>query len=156
MKKTGIKTLLVTALVLGLAVTPAIAKSNPWNKGEKNSSHNERMHNRDDENIPGRKGGFMGGAAVVGTVSAISADKQLLTIKDADGNETYVHVNPFTRIESFLPPEEKDVTKAKTKEMPHPNALEFSDVKTGDWVAVRKMETETKVLEARHIVVAKK
>ena len=77
---------------------------------------------------------------------------------DADGNETKVHVNPFTRLVQFEKPAERTADTAdKRRDLPclEDAGINLKDVKTGNWVAVKKFNTETKTAEAADIVVVK-
>ena len=93
----------------------------------------------------------------MGTVTAISEKDSTVTIKDADGKETVIHVNPLTRITKNLTVEEKEALKSddttNTTKTQKAVSLTIADIKKGDWIAVAKMETETKVLEAKQIAV---
>ncbi|MBQ2314679.1 MAG: hypothetical protein II187_07220, partial [Treponema sp.] len=84
---------------------------------------------------------------------------------DADGKETVVHVNPLTKINSFpkektapAAPAEADENAKKSDRRPAPvpnTSLALADIKAGDWIAVRKFDTDTKVVEASTVAVAK-
>ncbi len=168
MKKTLIKTIAVSSIIAGFGTASVFARSNknvnPYNhpmgpdseKGfEYHHSENGRMNHRLPVN------GFsmfnpMHGADILGTVTSIDDNKQLITVKDADGNETKVHVNPFTRLVQFEKPAERTADTAdKRRELPclEDAGINLKDVKTGNWVAVKKFNTETKTIEAGHIIV---
>ena len=175
MKKTVITTVAVVTLVFGLGTTAAFAKGNrSWGQNQQNCPQQNR-------NMPPQMGmqngmgmnpmmGMMGmgmrqggmkkeKADLFGTVSAVSTDKKILTVKDADGKETQVHVNPFTRLHAFPTAEERKAAfenrKSGEKKMPAENTLTISDVKVGDWVSVTKLGGETKTIEAGRICVVK-
>jgi hypothetical protein len=157
------KTLMIFAaaiLLVTVGITAAFAKSqtrgNPYDSERGKSSRKEVSKNdlrNAKENVKKTKPGQMGQYDLLGTVSSVNADKQIITVKDADGKETLVHVNPFTRVVEFSV-RPVDTTPEKRPPEP-PKQLKLSDVKTGDYVAVKKMETETKTIEAAKIIIAK-
>ena len=61
------------------------------------------------------------------------------------------------KITKILTAEEKQALKSadttNTTTTEKAAALTISDIKKGDWIAVAKMETETKVLEAKQIAI---
>lgn len=152
MKKALIKTIAASALILGLG-------SSVFASGRRQSPHDNPMGHNSEWNaapqkfscgaMPHEKGGAgMKDISLLGTVSAIDTGKQLVTVKDADGKETQVHVNPFTRLVLF----EKPGAPGDGK---NANEVKIDDIKVGSWIAVSKFENDTKTLEARRIVVAK-
>ncbi|WP_407425885.1 hypothetical protein [Treponema sp.] len=158
MKKSLFTSVAVAALVFGIGTSTAFAKEagdlrgNPYGHPMNGVSEKD-FEPRLSGPMAGHGGMGIGGADVFGTVSSISEDKKILTVKDIDGKETEVHVNPFTRINSH---NEEIEPKDNKKERRHPmEEVKFSDVQKGDYVAVKKMNTETKTLEAAHIIVAK-
>ena len=168
MKSTIRKSLATTAIVLAVGITPVFAKGNFNAKNNSNNQQQNHMNqNQLDQNLlkqkstkstGGRHGGKMlSNPDVMGTVTAISEKDSTVTIKDADGKETVIHVNPLTRITKILTVEEKEALKSddttNTTKTEKAAALTISDIKKGDWIAVAKMETETKVLEAKQIAV---
>lgn len=163
MKKSIITVVAVSALLFGMGTSQVFARSNTNNRGNPwghpmgpNSERNFDPRNSDFQNeghpMHGMHDGMMGGFDLLGTVSSVDAGKQLVTIKDADGKETQVHVNPFTRIHEFALPEEP---QPKNNSRPEINELKLEDLKAGTWVAVKKFKGETKVLEGARILVAK-
>ncbi len=166
MKKTVFTTVAVAALVFGLGSSAVFAKDNRFSgQGRQNfPQQNEEM----PEGMGMRHDGMgmgMERADLFGTVSAISTEKNTLTIKDADGKETQVHINPFTRLHS-LPTEEERKAAFENKKpgergnmgerkLPFENTLTLADVKVGDWVMVSKLGGETKTVEAGKICIAK-
>ena len=170
MKSTITKSLAAAAILLAVGITPVFAKGNA---NAKNNSNNQQQSQQNQlnqksaksdatgkagKNAGGKHGGKMlSNPDVMGTVTAVSEKDSTVTIKDADGKETVIHVNPLTRITKILTAEEKqslksaDTTTTTTTEKAA--ALTISDIKKGDWIAVAKMETETKVLEAKQIAV---
>ena len=168
MKSTIRKSLATTAIVLAVGITPVFAKGNFNTKNNSNNRQQNLMNqNQQDQNllkqkstksIGGRHGGKMlSNPDVMGTVTAISEKDSTVTIKDADGKETVIHVNPLTRITKILTVEEKEALKSddttNTTKTQKAVSLTIADIKKGDWIAVAKMETETKVLEAKQIAV---
>lgn len=162
MNKTIFRTCAAGVIVMGLAVLPLSAKEAVRPAERKESPRTER----EVRALPGggmfMRGGMMGaqGADLMGTVSAVSADKQTFTLKDADGKETVVHVNPLTSIRSFpkdkaAAADDKDEKKKNAVRKAPDNSLALEDVKPGDWLAVKKFGTDTKVAEASHVIVAK-
>ena len=185
MKSTITKSLAAAAILLAVGITPVFAKGNANAKNNSNnqqqsqqnqlnqkSAKSDMKSNRGQNNLPansdatGRAGKNAGGKHggkmlsnpdVMGTVTAVSEKDSTVTIKDADGKETVIHVNPLTRITKILTAEEKQALKSadttNTTTTEKAAALTISDIKKGDWIAVAKMETETKVLEAKQIAI---
>ena len=168
MKSTIRKSLATTAIVLAVGITPVFAKGNFNTKNNSNNRQQNHMNqNQLDQNLQKQKstkstGGRHGGKMlsnpdVMGTVTAISEKDSTVTIKNADGKETVIHVNPLTRITKILTVEEKEALKSddttNTTKTQKAVSLTIADIKKGDWIAVAKMETETKVLEAKQIAV---
>ena len=170
MKSTITKSLAAMAIVLAVGITPVFAKGN---SNAKNNSNNQQQSQQNQmnqksaksdatgragKNAGGKHGGKMlSNPDVMGTVTAISEKDSTVTIKDADGKETVIHVNPLTRITKILTVEEKEALKSddttNTTKTQKAVSLTIADIKKGDWIAVAKMETETKVLEAKQIAV---
>ena len=168
MKSTIRKSLAITAIVLAVGITPVFAKGNFNTKNNSNNRQQNLMNqNQLDQNLlkqnstkstGGRHGGKMlSNPDVMGTVTAISEKDSTVTIKNADGKETVIHVNPLTRITKILTVEEKEALKSddttNTTKTQKAVSLTIADIKKGDWIAVAKMETETKVLEAKQIAI---
>ena len=159
MKKTLFTSVAVAALVFGIGTTQACAKSpnnakqNPYGHPAENvSERNFEMPNHNMMPMLHRHDGVEN-ADLIGSVTSVNASAGLLTVKDADGKETQVHVNPFTRLHPM--PKAPAADEKSEKKRPELNELKLSDLKNGDWVAVKKMKTETKTIEAARIVVAK-
>ena len=134
------------------------------NRGQNNNSTNTDATTRTGKSAGDKHSGKMlSNPDVMGTVTAVSEKDSTLTIKDADGKETVIHVNPLTRITKILTAEEKEALKSAdatnntnttTSTTTQKSAsLTIADIKKGDWIAVAKMETETKVLEAKQIAI---
>ena len=170
MKSTITKSLVAAAILLAVGITPVFAKGNANAKNNSNNQQQSQQNQlnqksaksdatgRAGKNAGGKHGGKMlSNPDVMGTVTAISEKDSTVTIKDADGKETVIHVNPLTRITKILTAEEKQALKSadttNTTTTEKAAALTISDIKKGDWIAVAKMETETKVLEAKQIAV---
>ena len=143
MNKTFGKSVALFCLLVGVAVLPASAASK---KGKK-------LPKDDDNRMPppmmmmqhGAMGGEqrgmrLHGASVFGTVTTVSEANGIISVKDADGKEKQIHVNPFTRI----------VKEANGKM----DELKIGDVKAGQWIAVNKFESDTTTVEAQSIFVA--
>ena len=170
MKSTITKSLAAAAILLAVGITPVFAKGNT---NAKNNSNNQQQNQQNQlnqksaksdatgragKNAGGKHGGKMlSNPDVMGTVTAISEKDSTVTIKNADGKETVIHVNPLTRITKILTVEEKEALKSddttNTTKTQKAVSLTIADIKKGDWIAVAKMETETKVLEAKQIAV---
>ena len=173
MKSTITKSLAAAAILLAVGITPVFAKGNANAKNNSNNQQQSQQNQlnqksaksdatgRAGKNAGGKHGGKMlSNPDVMGTVTAVSEKDSTVTIKDADGKETVIHVNPLTRITKILTAEEKQALKSADTTNTTNNvttekaaALTISDIKKGDWIAVAKMETETKVLEAKQIAV---
>ena len=168
MKRTLIKTFAVSAMIVTITSSAVFAKS--YNHGKASRHHFEEFYESQEHSGPRGMGnpvmehpgmppmmgfhselGFLG-VDLLGTVSSVSADKKTITVKDVDGKEITVHVNPFTRMHE-LPSPEKNPDKDRKDRFNF--EVSFSDLKTGDYVAITKMKTETKVIEAAKIIVAK-
>ena len=170
MKSTITKSLAAAAILLAVGITPVFAKGNT---NAKNNSNNQQQNQQNQlnqksaksdatgragKNAGGKHGGKMlSNPDVMGTVTAISEKDSTVTIKNADGKETVIHVNPLTRITKILTVEEKEALKSddttNTTKTQKAVSLTIADIKKGDWIAVAKMETETNVLEAKQIAV---
>ena len=170
MKSTITKSLAAAAILLAVGITPIFAKGNTNAKNNSNNQQQSQQNQlnqksaksdatgRAGKNAGGKHGGKMlSNPDVMGTVTAVSEKDSTVTIKDADGKETVIHVNPLTRITKILTAEEKQALKSadttNTTTTEKAAALTISDIKKGDWIAVAKMETETKVLEAKQIAI---
>ena len=170
MKSTITKSLAAAAILLAVGITPVFAKGNANAKNNSNNQQQSQQNQlnqksaksdatgRAGKNAGGKHGGKMlSNPDVMGTVTAVSEKDSTVTIKDADGKETVIHVNPLTRITKILTAEEKQALKSadttNTTTTEKAAALTISDIKKGDWIAVTKMETETKVLEAKQIAI---
>lgn len=177
MKKTVFTSVAVAALVFGIGSSQAFAKSkenfrmNPF--GHPMGNFSERDFSPCNQNMPEMNGhrfdgiGFGGveNADLLGTITSVNTESKILTVKDADGKETQVHVNPFTRLKERKRPADNDRLPAQKNKkadqtqnnFPNPenDELELADLKAGDWVAVKKMKAETKTIEAARIIVAK-
>ncbi|MBR4790340.1 MAG: hypothetical protein IK024_05550 [Treponema sp.] len=170
MKSTITKSLAAAAILLAVGITPVFAKGNANAKNNSNNQQQSQQNQlnqksaksdatgRAGKNAGGKHGGKMlSNPDVMGTVTAVSEKDSTVTIKDADGKETVIHVNPLTRITKILTAEEKQALKSadttNTTTTEKAAALTISDIKKGDWIAVAKMETETKVLEAKQIAI---
>ena len=170
MKSTITKSLAAAAILLAVGITPVFAKGNANAKNNSNNQQQSQQNQlnqksaksdaigRAGKNAGGKHGGKMlSNPDVMGTVTAVSEKDSTVTIKDADGKETVIHVNPLTRITKILTAEEKQALKSadttNTTTTEKASTLTISDIKKGDWIAVAKMETETKVLEAKQIAI---
>ena len=170
MKSTITKSLVAAAILLAVGITPVFAKGNANAKNNSNNQQQSQQNQlnqksaksdatgRAGKNAGGKHGGKMlSNPDVMGTVTAVSEKDSTVTIKDADGKETVIHVNPLTRITKILTVEEKEALKSddttNTTKTQKAVSLTIADIKKGDWIAVAKMETETKVLEAKQIAV---
>ena len=173
MKSTITKSLVAAAILLAVGITPVFAKGNANAKNNSNNQQQSQQNQlnqksaksdatgRAGKNAGGKHGGKMlSNPDVMGTVTAVSEKDSTVTIKDADGKETVIHVNPLTRITKIITAEEKQALKSADTTNTTNNvttekasALTISDIKKGDWIAVAKMETETKVLEAKQIAI---
>jgi hypothetical protein len=122
-----------TALVLALAATPVFAYGNRSNRGE--DTERSSLFNRNCQNMEERGGRV----TTMGTVSALDSKASMITIKNADGKEVQVHVNPQTYIK---------LADSNT-------ALKFSDIKAGDWVGVNTFDTGTTTVEARCVFITR-
>ena len=173
MKSTITKSLVAAAILLAVGITPVFAKGNANAKNNSNNQQQSQQNQlnqksaksdatgRAGKNAGGKHGGkILSNPDVMGTVTAVSEKDSTVTIKDADGKETVIHVNPLTKITKILTAEEKQALKSADTTNTTNNvttekaaALTISDIKKGDWIAVAKMETETKVLEAKQIAI---
>ena len=167
MKKT-INIIAVVALA-GLIAAPTFARSknndrsNPWCHPTRQDSEQQFFPHVPMAGQMQKMGGHEGFKEIdlIGEVTATNAETQILTVKDADGKETQVHVNPFSHIaEKPDAPGEDEKEPARTKkdvrEIMRHAQLNFSELKAGDYVAVKKMSTETKTIEAARILVVRK
>ncbi|MBQ4378233.1 MAG: hypothetical protein II821_03440 [Treponema sp.] len=166
MKKSLFTAVAVTALVFGLGTSSAFAKAKQNPYGHPSSENSERSFDPKNFDFQMQKHpmhqGFPGGPQkfdYLGTISSVDTEKQLITLKDADGNETKIHVNPFTRTGSFdLPtgnPCQCGNPNCTNKSLPAPDTLKLEELKAGDWIAVKKFDTDTKTVEAAGIIVSR-
>ena len=143
MNKTFGKSVALFCLLVGVAVLPASAASKKGKKLPKDDDNRMpppmmMMHN---PAMGGEQRGMrLHGASVFGTVTTVSEANGIISVKDADGKEKQIHVNPFTRI----------VKEANGKM----DELKIGDVKAGQWIAVNKFESDTETAEAQDIFVA--
>lgn len=122
-----------TALVLALAATPVFANGSKQKKGE-NTERLGFFRNEGEENeMKGCK------FTTMGTVSAVDSTASIVTVKNADGKDIQIHVNPQTYIQ---------LAGSKT-------AQKISDIKAGDWLGVNSFNTGTTVIEAKHIFITR-
>ena len=107
MNKMIFKTCAAGVIAMGLVLLPLSAKDAgrfPDRKDAGRKDGPRAEHNM--PSMPAFNGGFfhsgmmMHGVNLMGTVSAVSTDKQTITLKDADGKETVVHVNPLTKTQT--------------------------------------------------------
>ena len=175
MKKTLKKSIALGAVIFGLGTASVFANGNvrmrnpnlPHERNEfaRGNTPNKKMPVKDER--PNVKNDLLG------TVSAVSAENKTISVKDADGKETQVHVNPLTRMNEIPSKAEREKMRAETLEnrknadkklpnegeKPHEmemkNEIALSDVKVGDWVMVKKIGSGTKTLEAGRISVAR-
>lgn|SRR5574344_1854343 len=133
MNKKLSRTLAVSTVVLILAAVPAFAKGNNNNNNNRNDLQNTTQGPKAGK--PGKGGNYN----VLGTVTAVNTTDSILTIKNADGKEVKVHVNPQTFIN----------VSGNT------DNIKIADVKVGDWAAIASFNTETTVIEARHIAITR-
>mgnify|MGYP006916145515 CR=1 FL=1 len=151
MKKKLFTTAAVAALVLAFGAGSAFAN------GKKIPESNFPKHRHEAH----------GQIDLSGTVSAVNTDSKTLTVTDADGKETQVHVNPLTKMNSFSSGKERK-SSASTKEKEPVSSNEerkaakrgssrvsLSDVQSGDFVAVKRMGGNTQTVEASRITVVK-
>ena len=166
MKKTLFMTFALASLFLAFGTSSAFASGNrfsrpnfPKQNTEKSVSSRKMPAQMGIPFSPQFKASKTKGKAAApkadlfGTVSSLSPDNKTISVKDADGKETQVHVNPLTKIKS-LPVQAKGQSKENAKK-PEKKDSSFSDLKVGDWVMVSKIGGETKTLEAGRIMVAK-
>ena len=182
MNRKIITTCATAALALALATAPAFAKSQNFSRKNADSAPWEQFQNGNRMNMPcpmngpmqfpmnghmqfpmarpmfPKKDGTLSNPSLLGTISAISDDFTLVTVKNADGNEVKVHINPLTKIREKVLSADKEDSKDNrdSKNARQKPTLEPKDMKVGDWVAVKKIDTDTKTLEARSIIVVKK
>ena len=181
MKKTLVKSIALGAVIFCLGTASVFADGKRFARPNLPQQKNEKSAPSKKMPAPmglNRTAGGMANRApkkaaspkvdVFGTVSAVSSDSKILTVKDADGKETQIHVNPLTRVNAIPSQAERakkleerktaDKNQRAEKKTPPENAparLTLSDVKVGDWVMVQKLGGETKTLEAGKITVAR-
>jgi hypothetical protein len=135
MNKKVIRSIAAGALMLSLAAVPVFANG-------RGNGNNRFCGNESERNcLPGTGRGIgMGNAQAMGTVSAVNTKDALITLKNADGKEVQIHVNPATYI-TLAGNLNKDMALA--------------DVKTGDWIAVNTFNTSTTILEAKRVLITR-
>ncbi|MCQ2241764.1 hypothetical protein [Treponema sp.] len=97
---------------------------------------------------------------VMGTVSSVNVDANIIVITDADGKSKKIHVNPLTKIARVepkrIPAKAKKGDKKDKDNMPFPfsiEKIEINDLKAGHWITVQKFNTDTETIEALNISV---
>lgn len=102
----------------------------------------------------------VGDTVLMGTVRSVDAEAGVISVRDADGNTTAVHINPLTRIARRLPPPEiSTVTpppqgaRIRPPKIPNFESIDISGISEGDFVSVEDFNTGTETLEASHIVI---
>ena len=143
MNKTFGKSVALFCLLVGGAVLPASAASKKGKKLPKDDDNRmpPPMMMMQHTAMGGEQRGMrLHGASVFGTGTTVSEADGIISVKDADGKEKQIHVNPFTRI----------VKEANGKM----DELKIGDVKAGQWIAVNKFESDTETAEAQDIFVA--
>ncbi|MCR5605452.1 MAG: hypothetical protein K6F69_01370 [Treponema sp.] len=145
MKKAVIKLLAATAIVLG---TTSALFANGYCYNQSGYGYGRRHHGYN--NMQNRGMHFnrnMMDSDILGNITSISTESNIITVKDIDGKESSVHINPLTNIFTV---------SNRSNESRNNNCQgNFSDIKTGDWVMIRKMGGETKTIEAAEIIVSK-
>lgn len=168
MNKTLVKTLAVSTVLVGFATTSVFAKSPkgfalPDADSVQVTKNNTAEAPAADQTGRSRMAhmGFLPGCKpksgpdAIGTVSRISASDGTITVRDADGNETTVHINPFTYIKLFDPQKADRKLSRDTDKTAQPS-LTISDIKRGDYVMVRKLNgSTTKTIEAGRITIGR-
>ncbi|MCR5289957.1 MAG: hypothetical protein K6E51_08210 [Treponema sp.] len=108
--------------------------------------------------------GFMGNnpdkKPIMGTVSSVNTDKGIISVKNADGNEINIHVNPVTHIfkDNGPAPEQPDAGTIDRSNMRsfnnrRPDEALITDIKKDDWVIINTFNTDTTTVEAAHIFI---
>ena len=92
-------------------------------------------------------------ACVMGTVTKVDAEENLVTVKNADGVNVQIHVNPLTVITKMAKPHMARNNDSKKEEAPKMIFLSVSDVQEGDWLLANAFNTETRVVEAKSVCV---
>lgn len=97
---------------------------------------------------------------VMGTISSVNADAQIIVLTDADGKSRKVHINPLTNIVRVEPNRAFTNTKKGEKknkdERPLPfkiDKLSVNDLKAGHWITVQMFSTDTETIEGWNISV---
>lgn len=100
----------------------------------------------------------------MGTITDINADTMIITIKDADGKNNKIHINPMTHM-AKMPKFEKSMEKTadndvekktegkerKERKFQKFEKLTISDLKSGHWICVHRFNTDTETIEASFI-----
>lgn len=97
----------------------------------------------------------------MGTVTDINTDTMIVTIKDADGKNRRIHINPMTHM-AKMPKFEKQMEKhadnnaenkaeGKERRFPKFEKLSISDLKNGHWISVHKFNADTETIEASFV-----
>ena len=79
---------------------------------------------------------------VMGTISSVNADAQIIVLTDADGKSRKVHINPLTNIVRV----EANRAFTNTKKGEKKN-------KAGHWITVQMFNTDTETIEGWNISV---
>lgn len=138
MKKTT-KAMVIGSVLFVCSVTGLFAKEAPKAPAPQNKNGNvERMHNHRGKQFGPAP--FMDGPKIMGVVSSVDEKNSSLKIKNADGKDVVIHINPLTVV----------FQAAKDEKFPVKNAT-IAEIQKGTWVCVQKYNTETTAVEAKNI-----
>lgn len=96
----------------------------------------------------------------MGTVIDVNSDAMIITLKDADGKNRKIHVNPLThiaKIPEFKKPKEmaepnaEEKKEPKERNFPKFEKLSISELKTGYWISVHRFNADTETIEASFV-----
>lgn len=143
MKKAGIRLIAAIAIIMGTSTTSVFANGFCFNQ----SGYGHRNGYNNMQNRGMHYNRSMMQTDILGTITAISTDSKIITVKDIDGKESSVHINPITKL--------LKISKQDTGVRNNNRQIDFTDIKTGDWVIIRNLYSETKIFEAAEIIVSK-
>lgn len=153
MKLNKLRTAAVAATLAVLSVVPVFANGPAKGKAHPRPHREFRQMHHD---ITAKK-------LIMGTVASVDETNNVITLTDADGKSRKIHVNPMTVIfkfpqKSICHPAPQAAKNAKKPvqaqgQRPHFKPLEIKDLKTGNWVTVRKFRTDTETAEAQSITI---
>ncbi len=158
MKKT-IK-LVCTLAIFGLATTAIFAQQKGGEPDPKKNPRKPPVENLPPQMPAPHSFGFkecsFDDEIIIGTVASVDLQNNTIAIVNTDGKNLNIVVTPFARIHPTPKPMAKNPNDRPDEQaLPNPNykPFELNNIKKGDWVLVKKFNTDTKSIVAGSILV---